>query len=261
MLGEPTQPELSAVSGWAWLVEHETGESAIKLPAEGGSVWVDVVLAADGPVRAFAGRLGADAAKAVSVATADWTVEGNVACSADVSKCEPGGWYDFGIMEWYTVHADGAMALGTDAAELEGATVVAVWTDVLELSALAGPIEVPAGDVATMTGDLAAATDDAAETTDDAAETGDPAMDDTAEATGDSEEAEGSLFVTAGALGGLTPGLTEAGEWVVATLRLDIAPGRGTVRLLLSDAYAVDATGALILLAPGPDLEIVADQE
>jgi len=44
-------------------------------------------------------------------------------------------------------------------------------------------------------------------------------------------------------------------------LRLDIAPGAGSVRLLPVDAYAVDATGSLILLTPGPALEITVDQE
>ena len=44
-------------------------------------------------------------------------------------------------------------------------------------------------------------------------------------------------------------------------MRLDVAPGADTVRLLPVDAYAVDATGSLILLPPGPALEITVDQE
>mgnify|MGYP003766390813 CR=1 FL=1 len=245
-------PARSAVSGWAWLVEHGTGEGAVKLPAKGGSVWVDVVVSAEGPVLGFAGRLAADVAEVVSVATAGWTAEDNVACWADASQCELGGWYELGAMEWYAIHADESIALGTSVAQLADPTLAAVWTTSLDLSALAGPIALPAsaGELSLLIGDGAATTDTLGTAMDDAAKTAD-----------DSAEATGALYVTAGALGGLTPGLTEAGQWVVATLRLDIAPGADTVRLLPVDAYAVDATGSLILLTPGPALEITVDQE
>ena len=60
-----------------WVVRG-TGATSVTLPAGGGAVAVDLVVATDAPIWGFEGRLAVDVANVVSINSADWTELDNV---------------------------------------------------------------------------------------------------------------------------------------------------------------------------------------
>jgi len=70
----------SATGTQMYLVDSATGYSTVTLPAQGGTLTVDLVMASDQPILAFEGRLAADAADVVQIGTAENAIQ--VALSA-----------------------------------------------------------------------------------------------------------------------------------------------------------------------------------
>jgi len=86
---------------------HGTDATEIKLPPEGGTVLVDLVLTSDVPVRAFSGRINIDPSGTASIASGDWTARANLLFSYGLADSKPTAWYDLKLFDWLLLTKEG----------------------------------------------------------------------------------------------------------------------------------------------------------
>ena len=221
-----------------WVV-HGTGATSVTLPAEGGTVAVDLMVTTDAPIWGFEGKPAVDAANVVSIDSADWTELDNVlmsygqtVTSAEEAASQPpttlASYYDLTVMDWLWVRLtpDGSdvTAWGMDVDSLLGADPPTVWALTQDLTAVNGPIATP-----------------------------------TAEPPIQSQESV-QWFTTTASIGGVTREPLPAGQTTLATLALTISPEPGTYHLTLTDAQFVDTIHVTHPATTGQPLVIVVGQ-
>ncbi|HPD31256.1 MAG TPA: hypothetical protein PLL20_14790, partial [Phycisphaerae bacterium] len=144
-----------------WVV-HGTGATSVTLPAGGGTVAVDLVVATDAPIWGLEGRLAVDAANVVSINSADWTELDNVLFSHRVDGHNQSSYYDLTVMDWLWARMtpDGSDVIdsGTDVEALLAPDPPTAWTLTNSLATVDGAIATPAGDLFTTTASIGGAT-------------------------------------------------------------------------------------------------------
>jgi hypothetical protein len=241
--GSTQTPAESSAGVSARFVVHGTGESTVTLPAEGGTVVVDLIVSTDAPIIAFeatpaagptAEAMGQPAADVIAINTAGWSARDNVLASYDTEGSEspsaptaeamgqPYSGYDFTVMGWMLVYGEGDLAYaeddiveGTDPAVLLEQDPPDLLTASHDLDPLAGPISVPSGD----------------------------------------------WFTAPAPLGGIVSEALPAGETVVATLSLTVSGYPGTYNLILTGGTFVDDAGAEGAIIPDASLAISVESE
>jgi hypothetical protein len=127
-----------------YLLEHESGESNLSLPAEGGTILVDLIVSHEASIGGVQGKVAVDAAGVVSIDADDWTDADNVLFSYGVPGYSVDSFYDFTAIDWYLVHPDGHMEWGEDPEDLLQPGYGAA-SDALSMQAAGGVIDTPWG--------------------------------------------------------------------------------------------------------------------
>jgi len=144
---ETVMGRLAAGAGaTASFVLHNGGRSdSVILPAEGGTIVVDLVITHETALQGFEGWIGASAADVISIRASDWTEWDNVLYSYGEPGYTTASSYDFTLMEWYAIYPDGTAEPGTDPEPLLEEEGVEVFTPAVDLAALDGPISTAYG--------------------------------------------------------------------------------------------------------------------
>jgi len=214
----------------ASMVLHETGATAVTLPAAGGTIAVDLVITSDGPIWGFEGKLAVNAANVVSINAGDWTELENVLFSNGIPGHDVSSFYDLTVMDWLWVRLtpDGSDVIdsGTDvetllqpdlpltsSQDVKGPPTA--WTLTYSLAEVNGPINTPAGD----------------------------------------------WFTTTANIGGATRELLPPGQTTLATLSLTVSGAPGTYHLTLTDGLFTDESFRSVPMLNGPTLEVVVQNQ
>lgn len=136
----------------AYFVLHDSGAGSVELPATGGTIVVDLMVANAVPITAWVGYPAVDAEGVVSVDADDWTAEADLLAWAGLTEEAPASRYDCDTAWWAVVSPDGAMgchswikdAHGIERLAEPGMSAILGNTD---LSAIHGSLSTPMGDV------------------------------------------------------------------------------------------------------------------
>jgi len=106
LLDEPMEPEpeptpVANVS--ASFVLHSSGTSTVNVPAEGGTVVVDLVITTDSPILGWEGIVGVNAANVVSINASDWSDKANVLFSYGFPGYELTSYYNCTLVDWLLI--------------------------------------------------------------------------------------------------------------------------------------------------------------
>ncbi len=194
------------------------GDDSVTLPASGGNILVDLVIANDVPIRDFFGRPAVDAANVVRVNSSDWTAGENILSSAGIDGHATQSYYDASRIRWHAVldrlHDGEHCDISIDPLALLDADLVEVNATAMDLAGLDGWISTPA--------------------------------------------AGGETFTTGELLGGIFRLTLDAGQMVVATLSLEVADSPGIYHLRLTNASYMDtAADEVLTMDGGADFTIV----
>lgn len=144
-----------AIAGY--FVQHGTGSSAVAVPAQGGTVVVDLIIAGTVPVTGFSVKPAVNAWGVVSIDAYGWSDQANALFSLGDPNTTLSSYYNLNLLDWYvaipsisalsqTPRTPGSgVELGRSLTQITGPVAGEVMSLGDPLSPLNGPVSVPAG--------------------------------------------------------------------------------------------------------------------